>query len=81
MLHKIWNNEIINNKIFPSINLKLADITPIFKKDDATLAKNYRPISVLPVVSKVFKRLMHKQLTLFLDQHLSPYLCGYRKGL
>ena len=32
------------------------------------------------MVSKVFERLMHKQLTLFIDQHLSPYLCGYRKG-
>ena len=44
------------------------------------LSKNYRPVSILPVVSKVFERIMHKQLTIFIDQHLSPYLCGYRKG-
>ena len=42
-LVKIWNNEIIENGTFPD-KLKLADVTPIFKKDDATQAKNYRPI-------------------------------------
>ena len=62
LLKNIWNEEIINNKIFPS-NLKLANITPILKKGDATLSKNYRPVSILPVVSKVFERIMHKQLT------------------
>ena len=60
--------------------MKLADITPIFKKDDATLAKNYRPVSVLPVVSKIFERIMQKQITVYIEEHLSPYLCGFRKG-
>ena len=48
-LMDIWNIQIVRNKIFPT-NLKLADIRPIYKKDDATLVKNYRPVSVLPVV-------------------------------
>ena len=56
----------------------MADIT--LKKDGATLAKNYRPVSVLPCTSKNFERIMHKQLMSYVDQHLSPYLCGYRKG-
>ena len=64
---------------FPS-KLKLADITPIFKTGDATCAKNYRPISVLPVVSKVFERIMQKQIFSHVDKYLSPFLCGYRKG-
>ena len=34
--------------------LKKADVAPISKKDDPTKAKNYRPTSVLSVVSKVF---------------------------
>ena len=46
-LLNVWNNEIVQNHCFPD-NLKLADITPIFKKVDATLAKNYRPVNVLP---------------------------------
>ena len=33
----------------------------------------------LPVVSKVFERLLHKQMSLHVEEHLSPYLCGYRK--
>ena len=78
-LLKIWNNEIVGKSSFPN-KLKLADVTPIFKKDDATLVKNYRPVSVLPVVSKIFERLMQKQLCLFIDQYLSSSLCGYRKG-
>ena len=59
ILQRVWNNEIIKNKTFPS-KLKYADITPIFKREDPTLAKNYRPVSVLPVISKIFERLMLK---------------------
>ena len=64
---------------FPS-ELKLADITPTFKKGDATCAENYRPISILPVVSKIYERLIQQQIARFMDKRLSPYLCGYRKG-
>ena len=78
-LLNVWNNEIVLNHCFPD-NLKLADITPIFKKDDATLAKNYRPVSVLPCASKLFERIIQKQLMSYVDKHLSPYLCGYRRG-
>ena len=41
---------------------------------------NYRPVSVLPVVSKVYERIMKKQILGYIDKHLSPHLCGYRKG-
>ena len=40
-LTQIWSNEIINQKFFPT-NLKLAHLTPVFKKIDTTLAENYR---------------------------------------
>ena len=78
-LNDIWNNEIITQKCFPN-NLKLADVTPVFKKEDASLLKNYRPVSVLPVVSKIYERIMQKQILEYIDKHLSPHLCGYRKG-
>ena len=78
-LLRIWNEQILESKTFPK-NLKLANITPIFKKGDSNLTKNYRPISVLPSVSKVFERLIQKQLLSHINQFLSPYLCGYRKG-
>ena len=55
VLEKTWNSEILGKQYFPQ-NLKLADITPAFK--DPTLAENYRPVSVLPTVSKVFERII-----------------------
>ena len=58
-LNDIWNNEIITQKCFPN-NLKLADLTPVLKKEDASLLKNYRPVRVLPDVSKIYGRIMQK---------------------
>ena len=53
ILTQIWNNKIINKKYFP-INLKLADVTPVYKKIDTILAENYIPASIFPTVSMVF---------------------------
>ena len=78
-LTKVWNEEMLTENSF-SENLKLADGVPVFKKCDPTCAKNYRQISVLPTVSKVFERLMHDQITTYMDAHLSKHLCRYRKG-
>ena len=75
---RIINSEI-HTSHFPD-ELKLADVTPIFKTDDATNVKNYRPISVLPVISKVFERIIQKQIATYIEEFLSPYLCGYRRG-
>ena len=75
----IWNEEIVEKKQFPT-KLKLADISPIFKHFENILVKNYRPVSILPVVSKLFERMMQNQVNGFVERHLSPYLCGYRKG-
>ena len=49
-LTNIWNTQIISEQTFPG-NLKLADATPVFKKEDSNLTKNDRPVSELPVVS------------------------------
>ena len=60
--------------------LKLADITPILKKYDSTLAKNYRPVSALPCVSRILRRIMQKQFFQCKENFLSPFLCGYGTG-
>ena len=78
-LTEIWNTEIILNEKFPT-RLKLADITPLFKKLENVSKENYRPVSLLPLVSKIFERIMQEQMIAFIGDHLSPYLCGYRKG-
>ena len=56
-----FNDTVIHCE-FPN-ELKKANVTPIFKNDDPTKAKNYRLVSVLPVVSKAFERVMHKQIS------------------
>ena len=78
-LQNIWNSEILGKLYFPN-KLKLADITPVYKKKDPTLVENYRPVSVLPSVSKIFERIIQKQFSNYVDEFLSPYFCGYRKG-
>ena len=62
------------------MKLKLADITHIFKMLETIFVENYRPVSILPIVSKFFERIMQKQMHDFVELHLSPYICGYRKG-
>ena len=72
-------NKALSNSEFPK-NLLLADVTPVFKKKDRLDKTNYRPVSVLSLVSKFFEKLMHKQINEHLKNKLSPYLSGYRKG-
>ena len=76
-IHKIFN-DILTNGEFPE-KLKLADITPLFKNDDSTNKKNYRPISILPAISKVFEKLLQKPITTYIENYLHEYICGYRK--
>ena len=47
-------NHAIGNGIFPQ-NMKLADVTPLFKKEDKHLKSNYRPVSILSSISKVLR--------------------------
>ena len=80
ILRDIWHCEILGKQNFFQ-NLKLANITPVYRKKDPTSVENYWPVSVLPSVSKIFERIIQKQFSSFIDEFLSPYLCGYRKGL
>ena len=75
----IWNTECVINKTFAG-RLKLSDITPIFKALENSNKTNYRPISVLAIISKVFEKIMDEQTEAYIDKYLSKYLCGYRKG-
>ena len=57
-------NQILNTGVFPS-QLKIAKVIPIFKKDDNKLFNNYRPISLLPVLSKVVEKVISSQINDF----------------
>ena len=74
----IWNEEVVSSSMF-SESLKLADVTQVCKKSDPILVLNYRLISVLPTMSKFFERLMHHQVSEYINKRLSPFLRGYRR--
>jgi Reverse transcriptase (RNA-dependent DNA polymerase) len=66
--------------VFPN-ELKLAKIVPIFKGGDANNVDNYRPISLLPIFSKILEKIMSKRLNVFLEVNniLSNAQYGFRK--
>ena len=72
-------NNSITSDIFPG-ELKLADIVPAFKKEDQNEKSNYRPISLLPLISKLYEKVLYQQIEDFANNVLSPKLCGFRKG-
>ena len=49
-------------------NLKYADVTPLYKKGKKDVKDNYRPVSILPNLSKIFEKCMFKQITQFFDK-------------
>ena len=50
------------------------------KKDETTNKENYRPVSVLPLISKIFERIIYDQLSEYLEKYLNSILCGFRKA-
>ena len=71
----------IQTQTWPDI-WKTARVTPVHKKKEKGNPKNYRPVSLLSVVSKIFEKIIAKQLTEHLDQHhlLSNRQFGFRKN-
>ena len=75
-------NQCMLNGIFPD-SYKIGRIVPILKKGNSRLVSNYRPISILPVLSKVFEKIIHKRLVKHLAENniLSPTQFGFRTGM
>ena len=72
-------NASVNNQKFPD-TLKLGDLVPIFKDGDRTNKTNYRPICILPTLSKILERILFKQLSPYMSKMLNKKLCGFRQG-
>ena len=77
-LTKLVNASAIQGSIFPSFK-KVASVTPVFQKDDRLDEKNYKPISVLNVFSKIVQRFLSKQIFPFFDKIQSVFLSAYRE--
>ena len=76
----ICNKSFISG-IFP-FEMKIANVVPIFKSGDDMVFSNYRPVSVLPVFSKLLERLIYNRLICFINDNklLYDYQFGFQKG-
>ena len=72
-------NSCLETGSFPE-DLKCAEVVPIYKKNDKKDKSNYRPISLLSNISKVYERCMQEQLDEYFSDLLSKYQCGFRQG-
>ena len=58
----ILTNQVLCTGMLPD-QLKIAKVIPIHNKGDATVFNNYRPISLLPAISKVLEKIIYDQLS------------------
>ena len=65
-------NLSINYSLFPT-DYQIAKLKALFKKDSTTLPNNYRPISLLSLISKITGKGIHDQTQAFLDENSIPY--------
>jgi hypothetical protein len=74
-------NHCMNEGYFAP-SLKVSKVTPIFKKGDKNFVNNYRPISIVPIFSKIFESIMYNQLSGYFESHnlISDSQYGFRQG-
>ena len=79
ILAEIFNTSLLVGN-FPE-GWKISRVAPLFKTVVKSEMENYRPISVLSTVARVFERLVYDQLSYFIEQHkyLLQYQPGFRK--
>ena len=72
-------NESIEAANFPNES-KDTNITPVYKKNNRHEKENYRPVSIISVISKILERCLYDQIYKHIDNRLSRHQMGYRKG-
>ena len=72
-------NDCLKENRFPNL-MKVAEISPVFKKLDNTSKDNYRPISTLSNFAKLFESIIYSQLNDYMENKFSKYLTGFRKN-
>ena len=72
-------NLSIKSSVFPE-QCKIAKLKPLYKKGSALIPKNYRPISLLPLLSKLFENIIHMKTQDYLNENniLYKYQSGFR---
>ena len=74
-------NSSINHELFPD-NWRIARICPVPKIENPARTKDYRPISILPVLSKVYEKILLSQLLIHINSQniFNDTQSGFRKG-
>ena len=72
-------NYTTKNGEFPD-KFKKTEVIPLYKKEDPLKKENYRPVSLLPHLSKVFERVIYKQINSYMEDKLSKYITGFQKA-
>ena len=72
-------NRCILEKTFPN-QMKMANITPLYKKKDKLNKDNYRSVNLLPFLSKIFEKVLYQQIYEYMSPLFHNYLTGFRKG-
>ena len=74
-------HECLNTGLFP-LEWKKANLVPVYKKGDKQCFKNYRPISLLPICSKIFEKLIFNEMFKFFNENnlISPKQSCFKPG-
>ena len=72
-------NHSLKESTFPD-ELKQSEVMPVYKKLDPLQKENYRPVSLLPHISKVFERMIYKQINSFMGNKISKCVTVFRKS-
>ena len=74
-------NKSLHEGVFPH-ELKIANVIPLYKSDDASVFNSYRPVPLLCVISKVFEKVMYNRLIDFVENFniLNNSQFGFRKN-
>ena len=72
-------NKTLAEGTFPNIPKK-AEVIAVYKKSDKLNKSNYRPVSILPILARVFEKFISDQITPFLNTVFSCHLSAFRQG-
>ena len=72
-------NDSLKESTFPD-ELKQSEVISVYKKLDPLQKENYRPVSLLPHISKVFERVIYNQINSFMENKISKCVTGFRKS-
>ena len=78
---KLIFESCVNTGVYPDL-WKMSNVCPVHKKESKNLIKNYRPISLLPVFSKIFEKIIYNSLYSYITTNklLNPCQSGFQKG-